>query len=304
MRNTLLCLIFAGALALTACQSELYFVPDDFRSSSAEIAGDETAVSVVFSPEAGSATITFETNKEWSAAFVDELAKQWCSISIDSGKKGTFKMTINVTTNINYDERSAGITLSCEGISRTIVVTQKQRIVLLLSDAAVELPGHEVSFAIKVGGEHPDEYNVTLSHRWLWAGKREVCDGCTLIWILAQAHTGVDPREGFIALEREGVSIGDTVSVTQYVQMPGFSFSTTQREVKAPVLDADASDTWILWGDGSFERYEAGLTHCYTEPIWHDIRVEGRSLAPLKILAPENGMKIDFSGLKEEEEAQ
>ena len=483
MRNRLLVLLLAGCLALTACQPDIHFVPDSFQSSKAMIVGDEAGVTLVFPSDAGSASLTFESNKEWTASFVNERAKEWCSFPFESGKKGTFKMTVSVLQNDDYDERSASIILSCEDIRRTIVVTQKQRdalllspgrvemaqaggrftievkanvdykltlpdnykwlhiagtkglvtttriievdpnpdvtprqgfvtvssslgsevvevyqageepalvlserdvdilatggsfsvqvtsnldvewvadpgdcdwveevqtktlstntyyfavapnegraarsmdlvfrnekyglservhvrqayLPILLSDAAVELPGREVSFAVKVDGEQPDEYNVTLSHRWLWAGDREVRDGYTLIWLLAQAHTDEDAREGLVSLERKGVSRVDSVAVTQYGQMPGFSFSTAQREVKAPVLDATASDVWILWGDGSFERYAAGLTHRYAEPGWHDIWVEGRCLAPFQIPEPENGMKIDFSGLKEKEDAQ
>ena len=120
----------------------------------------------------------------------------------------------------------------------------------------------------------------------------------------AQDWDGTEPRVGLITLDREGVAYTDSVTVTQSARMPGFSYSTAQREVTAPILDADAAEAWILWGDGSFERYAEGATHRYAEAGWHDIWVEGRSLAPLRIPGPEDGMKIDFSTLREKEDAR
>ena len=37
-----------------------------------------------------------------------------------NGKKGTFNLTINVTANEDYDERSASIIIACDDIRRTI----------------------------------------------------------------------------------------------------------------------------------------------------------------------------------------
>jgi len=475
--------LLTGLFALTACQPDIHFLPESFQSPTADISGGDTDVSLVFPADAGFASLGFESNQDWTVSFVNDRAKEWCSIPFESGRKGAFTLTVSVASNEDYDERSASIVLSCGDLRRTIVVTQKQRdalllspgrvelpqagggftievtanvdysvslpsqypwlhavgtkglvtttrafqadanpnveprqafvtvssatgsemvavyqageepalviststvdiptdggtfevqvtsnlnveigmqpascdwveelqtktystntywfavapngtrdaremalifrnekyglsdtvhvrqpyLPILLSDAEVELPGRDVAFAVKVDGVQPEEYNVTLSHRWLWMGEREVGDGFTLIWLRAQAYEGEEPREGFITLERKGVSRVDSVTVTQYPQLPGFSFSTALREVKAPELDGKTTDAWILWGDGTFERYAAGLTHRYAEPGWHDVWVEGRSLAPFLLPAPEDGMKIDFSGLKTEEEGE
>ena len=475
MRVKLFVILLAGSLCLTACQPDLHFLPESFQSATAEMTGNETGVSVVFTADAGYATMTFASNQEWTASFLNERAKEWCSIPFESGQRGSYTLKISVAPNDDYEERSASIILSCKDLQRTVVVTQKQRdalllspgrveipqaggrftievkanvdyqltipnyswlhgvdtkglvtttrtiavdpnpnvdprqgfvtvssslgseevvvyqagedpaivlstkevempaeggtfdvqltsnldveivalpdgcdwveeiqtktmsthtyyyavapndgravramslvfrnskfgqsdtvhvrqayLPILLSDAEVELPGRTLAFAVRVEGVHPEEYDVTLSHRWLWQDEREVGDGFTLIWLHAQDNPDGDLREGVITLERKGVSRVDSVTVTQYGQMPGFSFSTALREVQAPVLDVKAEDAWILWGDGSFERYAPGLTHRYAQAGWHDIWVEGRSLAPFQLPSLEDGMKIDFSGL-------
>lgn len=482
MRVKLFVILLAGSLCLTACQPDLHFLPESFQSSSAEMTGDETGVSVVFSANAGIATMTFASNQEWTALFVNERAKEWCSIPFESGQRGSYTLKISVAPNDDYEERSASIILSCKDLQRTVVVTQKQRdalllspgrvempqaggrftievkanvdyqmtipnyswlhgvdtkglvtttrtiavdpnpdveprqgyvtvssslgseevvvyqagedpaivlstkevdmpaaggsfdvqltsnldveivslpdgcdwveeiqtktlsthtyyfavapndgravramslvfrnaryglsdtvhvrqayLPILLSDAEVELPGREVSFAVKVDGVQPEEYNVTLSHRWLWMGEREVGEGFTLLWLRAQAHPDAAAREGFVSLERKGISRVDSVKVTQYGQMPGFSFSTALREVKAPAMEVEKGNAWILWGDGSFERYAAGLTHRYSDSGWHTVWVEGRPTAPFLLPTLEDGMKIDFSGLNVEEDEE
>jgi hypothetical protein len=469
--------------ALAACRPDLHFMPDSFYSATAEIWGDQTEVSLVFPADAGSASVTFESNKDWTLSFVNDRAKDWCSVPFEGGHDGTYTMRVSVTPNGDYDERSATIVLSCGELLRTIVVTQKQKDALLLSpgrvelspeggtftievkanidysvtlpetvswihtvstkglvattrtfrvdanenigprqgsimvssslgkeevtvyqageepvlvvsehevdmpasggafavqvtsnlnveivsvpdpcdwveeiqtkalstntyyyavapnpsaaertmalvfrnqqlgladtvlvrqafdrilvsDTLAELPSREIRFAVLVDGDQPEEYQVTLSHRWLWMGERETGEDYSYLWLSAQANDGLEPRTGYVSLERKGVARIDSVTVIQSGRMPGFSFSTAQREVKAPELDAKATDVWILWGDGSFERYAADAIHRYAESGWHDIWVEGRSLAPLLIPAPADGMKIDFSGLKEKEDEE
>ena len=479
-------LLLTGLFALTACQPDLHFLPESFQSPSAAISGGETDVSLVFPADAGFASLTFQSNQDWTVSFVNDRAKAWCSIPFDSGRKGTFSLTVSVAANEDYDERSASLVLSCGDLRRTIVVTQKQRDalllspgrvelpqagggftievtanvdytvtlpsqyswlhglhevgtkglvtatrafqadpnpdveprqafvtvsgngitemvavyqageepalvlsapavdmpaaggifdvqvtsnlsvafemqpascdwveelqtktlstntycfsvapnasrearnmdlvfrnekfglaatvhvrqncgIILLSDSTVFLPSREVPFVVQVDGGQPEEYRVSLSDRWLWLDGWEKAEGSLLIRMHAQDWDGAEPRVGLITLAREGVAYTDSVTVTQSAWMPGFSYSTAQREVTVPSLNADASDVWILWGDGGFERYTAGATHRYAEAGWHTLWLEGRSLAPLRIPAPEDGMKIDFSGLKKKEGAR
>ena len=472
--------LLTGLFALTACQPDIHFLPESFQSPTADISGGDTDVSLVFPADAGFASLGFESNQDWTVSFVNDRAKEWCSIPFESGRKGAFTLTVSVASNEDYDERSASIVLSCGDLRRTIVVTQKQRDALLLSpgrvelpqagggftievtanvdysvslpsqypwlhavgtkglvtttrafqadanpnveprqafvtvsgnditemvavyqageepalvlsapsvdmpaaggvfdvqvtsnlnvafemqpascdwveevqtktlstntycfsvapnasretremdlvfrnekyglvapvhvrqacdiilisDSTVFLPSREVLFVVQVDGEQPEEYRVSLSDRWLWLDGWEKVDGFLLIRMHAQGWDGAEPRVGLIKLEREGVAFTDSVTVTQSARTPGFSYSTAQREVTMPTLNADASDAWILWGDGSFERYVPGLTHCYAEPGQHAVWVEGRSITPLRIPAPEDGMKIDFSQIKGED---
>lgn len=50
-------------IAVSACRPELSFLPESFHSPDAEISGDENAVSLVFSPKAGTASLSLESGR-------------------------------------------------------------------------------------------------------------------------------------------------------------------------------------------------------------------------------------------------
>ena len=207
-----------------------------------------------------------------------------------------------VAPNESREDRSMSLVFRNQAykLSDTVHVHQAY-MPILLSDSSVELPGREVGFSVMVAGTQPEEYRITLSDRWLWLDGLKAGDGHTLVDLHVQEPAGTEARVALILLERKGIGRVDTVTVTQFPLLPGFSFVTQQREVTAPVLGTTAADAWILWGDGSFERYVPDLTHRYAEPGRHTVWVEGRSLTPLRIPAPEDGMKIDFSQIKGED---
>ena len=86
-----------------------------------------------------------------------------------NGKKGMFNLTINVTANEDYDERSASIIIACDDIRRTIVVTQKQHDALLLSPGRVEMPCTGGRFTIEVKANIDYKETVPDDYSWLHA---------------------------------------------------------------------------------------------------------------------------------------
>lgn len=137
-------------IAVSACRPELSFLPESFHSPDAEISGDENAVSLVFSPKAGTASLSLESSRDWTASFVNNRARGWCSIPSESGGSGTFTLTIAVQENDTYDERVAVILLRSGNLLRSLVVTQKQRDALLLSPGRIELAAEGGDFTVDV----------------------------------------------------------------------------------------------------------------------------------------------------------
>ena len=230
MKRILISLLFV--IAATACRPELNFVPDQFQSRDATISGDESTVSMLFSSQAGTATLCLKTNKHWTASFVNDRAREWCSIPSESGEKGTFTLAVAVTANETYDERVAVILLRCEDVQRTIVVTQKQKDALLLSPGRVELSHLGGSFTIEVN----TNVDFTLSfpdgaYQWLRMVETKGLIP-NRITIVADPNTDLTPRQALLTVNS---ALGnEEVAVYQLGEEPALIISS--REVEVPTL--------------------------------------------------------------------
>ena len=84
---------------------------------------DVTPSSYNFSSSAGSTSISVTSNVSWSAS---SNATSWLTVSASGSNNGSF--TINVTANSSTSSRSGVITVSGEGKTATVSVTQDGRI--------------------------------------------------------------------------------------------------------------------------------------------------------------------------------
>ena len=138
----------ACLLLLTGCGPELDFKLDSFQSPSAQVSGTPEAPSLLFPTEGGNATVVFHVNGNWSAAFVNDRAKDWCLLSATEGKSGTVTITVTAKQNLTADERSASIVFTTNELNRTLVVTQKQKDALILQKSLWEIPSSGGTFEL------------------------------------------------------------------------------------------------------------------------------------------------------------
>lgn len=81
----------------------------------------------VFPSKGGTTSLSFTAKENWAATTTNTRSNNWMTISPTSGGKGNAKITITVMPNDTNNERSAIITLNCEGNSEEIIVTQKPK---------------------------------------------------------------------------------------------------------------------------------------------------------------------------------
>ena len=207
-------------------------MPEQFRSQDAIITGDDTSVSMLFSSKAQTATLCLQTNKHWTASFVNDRAREWCSIPSESGEKGTFTLDVAVKENESYDERVAVILLRCEDIQRTIVVTQKQKEALLLTPGHVELPTEGGSFTIEVNTNVGFTLSVpTEASQWLhWTETKGLIP--YKMTIVVDPNTDLNPRQAVLTVKSPLGS--EEVSVYQMGEKPALVISS--REVLVPTV--------------------------------------------------------------------
>ncbi|MBO4535690.1 MAG: BACON domain-containing protein [Bacteroidales bacterium] len=224
-------LALAVVFLLAACHPEIEFVENSFRSSQAESSLAGGNLSVVFPSDAGSASVDLEATGKWSAAFVNERAADWCSLSTSQGKRGTATITVSVKENPDYDERSASINFTCGDVKRTIVVTQKQKDALLLSSARQDVGMDGGRFTIEVRSNVRYEFAISKSaESWLTLVGTK---GLTTynITFNAAANETFAKREGEITFTSE---LGkEVVKVYQEADTPTIVVSNSNPEVPA-----------------------------------------------------------------------
>lgn len=77
-----------------------------------------------FDTSAGEKSITFNANMDWKVEVPQSI--DWCKVSPQSGSAGTQDVTIKVSDNNTYDDRSAVLRFSVGDSTKTLIVNQKQ----------------------------------------------------------------------------------------------------------------------------------------------------------------------------------
>ena len=236
MRTNRILLPLLSALLLLfmgACSTETEF---EFHSGSSSGSGTEVNISggtvyLNFPSSAGSATIQVEASKSWTASFVNGRAKDWCSVSAESGGKGTVSVTVSVKENPDYDERSASVLFQCGDVQRTIVVTQKQKDAMLVSGTKFELPQEGGTVNVEVKSNTTFRYTVADGcSSWITPTSTKGLSTSTVSFKVSENPT-LQKREGEITFTS---SVGtEKVKIYQDGETPTMILSTEKVEVGA-----------------------------------------------------------------------
>lgn len=201
MKNKLLSILIGlaswfGLMLAPGCSPELDFMLDSFETPDAEVSGTSISPTLLFSSEEGQATVVFHCNRRWSAAFVNDRASDWCSISGTEGRGGTVTVIVRVRQNVEFDERSASIVFTCDDVTRPLLVTQKQKDALFLSSNRVEMTyeggDFELPFRTNV------DYKITVSEdasSWITLERTKGLSSHSAYFTVA-ANKTLTPRQG------------------------------------------------------------------------------------------------------------
>lgn len=132
--------IFYFLLALmvatvSACSSEDPLVPSITVPTGSE---NYFGKNIDFQATASSKDITFNSNMDWNIEVPQNI--DWCKVSPTSGNAGTQNVTISVSNNETYDDRSAVLRFCVGDSTKTIIVNQKQLDALTLTADKFEVP--------------------------------------------------------------------------------------------------------------------------------------------------------------------
>ena len=219
--------VLALSLLLASCKPEIDFV--SYRSAQAEVSPAGGDLSMIFSSEAGSASVELEASKAWTASFVNSRAKDWCSLSLESGKRGTATLTVSVKENPDYDQRSASINFVCGDVERTLVVTQKQKDALLVTSNRVEVGQPGGGILVEVKANISFDYVISEGAKsWIKpVGTKGLVS--SVLQFEVSANDSVEKREGEITVT--GSAGKEVVKVYQAGETPTLVISSSLEEL-------------------------------------------------------------------------
>lgn len=168
-----------------------------------------------FTSDGGTNSLNFSTNKDWTISVANTVnGTYWCTVSQMSGHAGDISVLVHVAANDGYDDRNVVITIKVGELSKTVMVTQKQKDALTLTTDRFEV-GQEGGI-INVEVKTNISYEVVIPDRYKdWITQKAVGRGLTgssLSFEIA-ASKEYEKREGEIIIQ-SGV-IAEAVKVYQ-----------------------------------------------------------------------------------------
>lgn len=108
--------------------------------------------SLNFTSDSGEAILSFTTNKDWSIDVSQSGGDvSWCAVFPNKGKAGENQVSVRVVRNEGVDDRNVVLNLTAGDLTKSIVVTQKQKDAITLTTAKFEVDknGGEIQVEVK-----------------------------------------------------------------------------------------------------------------------------------------------------------
>lgn len=162
--------IFVVLLVATvsACSSDDPLVPSITVPTGSE---NYFGKNIDFQTTASSKDITFNSNMDWNIEVPQNI--DWCKVSPTSGNAGTQNVTISVSDNETYDDRSAVLRFCVGDSTKTIIVNQKQLDALTLTADKFEVPQEGGNIDVEVKSNIDFTYVIPEEFAsWIHASSR------------------------------------------------------------------------------------------------------------------------------------
>lgn len=118
-----------------------------------------------FTSDSGEAILSFTTNKDWSINVSQSGGDvSWCTVFPNKGKAGENQVLVKVIRNEGVDDRNVVLNLAAGDLTKSIVVTQKQKDAITLTTAKFEVDknGGEIQVEVKANVTYevviPEQY--------------------------------------------------------------------------------------------------------------------------------------------------
>lgn len=197
------------------------------ESPSITIDEDILTKGLVFLDSGGEKTINFTTNTNWKLTIsVTTSGNIWCSPSLTSGEKGNASVTFVVDENMEYEDRSVSVIIQADKVSKTFIITQKNKEAILLTTDKYEInqSGSIIDVEVKSNidyqteiGEMSKDWIIPLESRSLTSRKHS---------FQVTPNENYNKREGEIYFKS-----GDKIETVKIYQSSGAVLMLTKDEI-------------------------------------------------------------------------
>lgn len=158
-----------------------------------------------FLSESSDETLRFTTNKEWEIVASETKASTWYAVSPMSGKGGEITVKIHADENRGYEDRSVVLTLRTGNLEKKIVVSQKQKNAITLTQSKFEVPqsGGQVDVEVLANVDYTVEIPEAYKE-WITLAKTRGLAASHLAFTIARSEV-YEKREGEIIIKGNGL---------------------------------------------------------------------------------------------------
>lgn len=162
------------------------------------------------SSDAADFSVNVTTTYDWVAS----SSAGWVKVSPSSGAKGITSVSVRVDANNTFDDRSATVTFSSEGVSSALLVTQSQKNSIVVSTSSYHLSFESDTIDVKLLANVDYTYSIPDTAKWVKAITTKGMKESHVLFLIAE-NTGFSPRETAITFTDKTKGLSASVKVVQ-----------------------------------------------------------------------------------------
>lgn len=181
---------------------------------------------IELSADGSSGSITFTANRDWRVSSSDS----WVTVSPSSGAASDGPVTVNVRCNANttYEDRTATVTVTMEGLTQTVTVRQPANLGIVLPTQAFDLQSGAKNIDVTVQANV--DYTVEVSANWIKQTGTKALTSKTLSFSIEENKT-YDAREGKITIKPKQAGVVEQVISVKQAQKEALNVEKTSYEM-------------------------------------------------------------------------
>lgn len=213
----------------------------EVRQESPEYSLSES--SLAFRNTAGTKTVTLYCDLGWTASTTDS----WIQVSPSSGSAGTVELSVSVTENGGVEERSGAVNLHVDGDFLIEIPVKQSGLYMDMTENRFDFESGAASRTVSMS-TNLSFWNVLEKPSWVSVSPESGEAGEHTLTINVEDNPNTTKREGRVVVGNQGLSLADTLWVTQEGKWFGSLETVLQFEnvASSNTLDISTDGDWTV----------------------------------------------------------